>query len=341
MELGVLKKAALAAIGGVLLVGRAVPAKAQEAVFPLIYGEAPGEDSLVIELREGEGEYTVQPGDSLWGIAQNLWGEGSSYGELFDANREIISSPGMIYPGMHLKTARTVYIGREKASQGGVQMGGEYSLDLPYGWAVGTVSSGDAFANFVLSGIGVKSVACLIQDKKRETEEELAFWEQCRQKIQDFGEKRYGDSVSDFAFSHYVMGDGDEVYLYAYTYRIGWENSGSSTEVPVRVCVGMKLTESIQAEFVGYAVDYDIEGCVRYIAASFLEDPDYKSRESGSVNDSNMSITPAEEWEVEGLFNSFAWVEEFFTSLMGKITGEAAKEPSPRQSLMDRMSRKV
>ena len=42
---------------------------------------------------------TVQPGSTLWAIAREKYGEGIMYVEVFDANRERIRNPDLIYPG--------------------------------------------------------------------------------------------------------------------------------------------------------------------------------------------------------------------------------------------------
>jgi nucleoid-associated protein YgaU len=41
----------------------------------------------------------VQPGNSLWRIARRSYGEGTQYSLLFQANRDQISDPDLIYPG--------------------------------------------------------------------------------------------------------------------------------------------------------------------------------------------------------------------------------------------------
>lgn len=41
----------------------------------------------------------VQPGNSLWRIARRLYGSGFSYTQIFDANRDRIVDPDLIYPG--------------------------------------------------------------------------------------------------------------------------------------------------------------------------------------------------------------------------------------------------
>ena len=47
-------------------------------------------------------EYTVQSGDSLWKIAREQLGSGARLEEIYEANRDIVSNPGMIYIGQTL-----------------------------------------------------------------------------------------------------------------------------------------------------------------------------------------------------------------------------------------------
>ena len=42
---------------------------------------------------------TVQPGNTLWGISRDRYGEGLLYVKVFEANRDRIRDPNMIYPG--------------------------------------------------------------------------------------------------------------------------------------------------------------------------------------------------------------------------------------------------
>ncbi|MBY0351428.1 LysM peptidoglycan-binding domain-containing protein, partial [Tabrizicola sp.] len=42
---------------------------------------------------------TVQPGFTLWGIAQDRYGTGVMYVQVFEANRDKIRDPDLIYPG--------------------------------------------------------------------------------------------------------------------------------------------------------------------------------------------------------------------------------------------------
>lgn len=46
--------------------------------------------------------YTVVRGDCLWNIAKKFYGNGSQYTKIYDANRDKIRNPNLIYPGQVL-----------------------------------------------------------------------------------------------------------------------------------------------------------------------------------------------------------------------------------------------
>jgi nucleoid-associated protein YgaU len=47
--------------------------------------------------------YTVKKGDSLSKIAKALMGDGKLWPKLFEANKEVIKNPDLIYPGQQLR----------------------------------------------------------------------------------------------------------------------------------------------------------------------------------------------------------------------------------------------
>lgn len=48
--------------------------------------------------------YTVKSGDSLWKIAQKLYGDGSQYTKLYNANKKVVgNNQNLIFPGQVLK----------------------------------------------------------------------------------------------------------------------------------------------------------------------------------------------------------------------------------------------
>jgi len=51
----------------------------------------------------GSQTYTVKSGDTLSGIAKELYGHGNKWHAIFDANRDILDDPDLIKPGQVLK----------------------------------------------------------------------------------------------------------------------------------------------------------------------------------------------------------------------------------------------
>ncbi len=45
----------------------------------------------------------VAEGDTLWGLAERELGSGARYTEIFEANREVIEDPDLIFPGQKLR----------------------------------------------------------------------------------------------------------------------------------------------------------------------------------------------------------------------------------------------
>lgn len=50
--------------------------------------------------------YTIEKGDTLWGIAAKFLGNGSKYPEIFEANREVIEDPDKIFVGQKIRIPR-------------------------------------------------------------------------------------------------------------------------------------------------------------------------------------------------------------------------------------------
>jgi hypothetical protein len=61
--------------------------------------ETPFERAAPDALRLASGEIVVQPGDTLWRIAEQVYGGGVRYTVIYDANETRIRDPDLIYPG--------------------------------------------------------------------------------------------------------------------------------------------------------------------------------------------------------------------------------------------------
>jgi nucleoid-associated protein YgaU len=45
---------------------------------------------------------TVVSGDTLWRIAERMYGDGSHYMKIFEANKNVLKEPDQIFPGQEL-----------------------------------------------------------------------------------------------------------------------------------------------------------------------------------------------------------------------------------------------
>jgi nucleoid-associated protein YgaU len=68
-----------------------------KVVVPVVFGRA------LIDRYLGFAQYTVVPGDTLSGIAQRFYGDGALFPRIFEANRDQISDPNLIFPGQVLR----------------------------------------------------------------------------------------------------------------------------------------------------------------------------------------------------------------------------------------------
>lgn len=51
---------------------------------------------------KSNGTHVVQSGDTLWAIAKKYYGNGAQYTKIFNANKDKIKNPNLIYPGQKL-----------------------------------------------------------------------------------------------------------------------------------------------------------------------------------------------------------------------------------------------
>ncbi len=72
-------------------------------------------------------QVTVQPGNTLWGIASRAYGEGILYVRVFEANRDRIRDPDLIYPGQVFVVPQPEGSGAQQGAASGASAGGSDS----------------------------------------------------------------------------------------------------------------------------------------------------------------------------------------------------------------------
>lgn len=94
--------------GVATLSGEADSAEALEKAI-LMAGNIKGISEVVadgVEAPKSEASveyYEIKPGDTLWKIASDHLGDGNRYPEIFEANREVIQDPDLIFPGQKIR----------------------------------------------------------------------------------------------------------------------------------------------------------------------------------------------------------------------------------------------
>lgn len=64
--------------------------------------EEPAPESEETTPESGGRTYTVKPGDTLWNISKEMYGDGSKYMKIFEANAGLLDDPNKIFPGQEL-----------------------------------------------------------------------------------------------------------------------------------------------------------------------------------------------------------------------------------------------
>lgn len=88
----------------------AQPEAAPAAQEPAASGQQPATSSTAASepaatpAKPKEGRVVIQPGNNLWRISRVLYGSGTKYTTLYEANKDQIRNPNRIYPGQVFKT---------------------------------------------------------------------------------------------------------------------------------------------------------------------------------------------------------------------------------------------
>lgn len=295
---------------------------------------------------EGGLLYKVQPGDTLWGIAEKFYGDGSYYPLLGHSGRETIF-PGERIAIHHLDR----YLLRANGEVGfgerfnltfsGKKIPTRFFMARPAGWYYGYYDREDFAAGDGLQVLRQKRevgqelardmrIFCSI-DENEEGDFLAADWEGAKEKIEASAEAYCGDGIEDLRFYRYGLENGESLYGYTfrlYPYRCPYESKG--LEEALDCAVFYRMREGLIVEFIGVepAVkdsaaaqgvssssasaqqDHAAAGSIfertRYLAAAVANE----GRMRGEVYDGEY-FYGRENWAFTRLHNPFATVLEY------------------------------
>jgi len=95
-------------VGGTVTIGGTVESAALRDKAVLLAGNVEGVESVNDNITVSVPApapvfYTIEKGDSLSKIAKERYGDAMKWKELFEANREVIKDPDLIYPGQQIR----------------------------------------------------------------------------------------------------------------------------------------------------------------------------------------------------------------------------------------------
>ncbi len=94
--------------GVVSLSGKADSAEAMEKAV-LMAGNLKGVEEVRVDGLETPAQtarvdfHVIESGDTLSAIAKRFYGNANAYGRIFEANREVIKDPNLIFPGQKIR----------------------------------------------------------------------------------------------------------------------------------------------------------------------------------------------------------------------------------------------
>lgn len=158
--------------------------------------------------------YTVVDGDNLWDIAEELLGDGTQFGKIYDANNTIVADPSEIYPGQVL-TVITDNV-EEQPVEEEKPIEEEKQVENQENIADGTETNSEIIENNAnVDNSSTENNAPVVEeDNSIETvEEDGIVFEKDNSKVEEKEEQKSGANVKNGTISNgelTFVGDGEE-----------------------------------------------------------------------------------------------------------------------------------
>jgi len=156
-----------------------------------------------------EETYTVQEGDTLWGIARKYYGSGTAYQKLWDDNKERVNTPETLRVGTELKIAERLYTGV------GMQ---DYSYEEVLHVSMNAKSSAWEWKP---EGESYQMFQTVTYRNDLGEKDPYRHWEQFQREAEACSRKVCGDRVSDLSFARYRVTDLCDMCYYQFVFDGG------------------------------------------------------------------------------------------------------------------------
>ena len=158
--------------------------------------------------------YTVVDGDNLWDIAEELLGDGTQFGKIYDANNTIVADPSEIYPGQVLTIETDDVVEQPVEEEKPVEE--KNPVENQENITDGTETNSEVTENNTnIDNSGVENNAPVVEeDNSVETvEEDGIVFKKDNSKVEEKEEQKSGANVKNGTISNgelTFVGDGEE-----------------------------------------------------------------------------------------------------------------------------------
>lgn len=158
--------------------------------------------------------YTVVDGDNLWDIAEELLGDGTQFGKIYDANNTIVADPSEIYPGQVLTVVTDDVVEQPVEEEKPVEE--ENPVENQENIADGTETNSEVTENNAnVDNSSTENNAPVVEDDNsiETVEEDGIVFEKDNSKVEEKEEQKSGANVKNGTISNgelTFVGDGEE-----------------------------------------------------------------------------------------------------------------------------------
>ena len=199
--------------------------QAEDAFADLPEEEEPGDYAMLthpkgnpgnyLKLTAAVGEHMVEKGDSLWKIAQKIYGDGSRWQDISALNG--LSDPGRIFPGQYLSLPDREYSLQKPQIQRGegyyLEDAGAFRFQTPERWALGTCSLDARLSTFAGTDQRAR-VLWSLEDNQMGEDAWAEDWGEVCADLRQTAETVFAEDLAELSFEKYRVESGNEVYAF-------------------------------------------------------------------------------------------------------------------------------
>lgn len=280
-----------------------------------------GDPDNYLKLTAAAGEHVVEAGESLWKIAQKVYGDGGRWEDISALNR--LASPERIFPGQCLALPDREYCLQKPRIQRGegyyLEDAGAFRFQTPERWALGTCSLDARLSTFAGTDRQAR-VLWGIEDNEMGEDAWAESWDRVCADMRQTAETVFGEALAEVSFERYRVESGNEVYAVRCVFT---DEYGERQIVSAAYRFGRKNL----VEFIGLAPEDfspDMGRLTLYTAATYEEYEEERHMGFGD-GEKGGEYRGMEVWKYPSLHNPFVLAWESANGKVWRLKREPAE----------------